>query len=388
MRILLICGSLEPHLDGVGDYTRTLGRMLANRGHKVSIVAIHDKYVSSHATIIPDANLPNLLQLRISSKCSLFRRWFSILRHLRSFRPSFVSFQYVPYAYAHNGIPLAIVPLAMLISAWGRFHVTFHELWIEAPNSISLNYFINLVIRYLQILIAKSLAILASIHNCVCFTSTSSYQSRLLRVGITSQVIPIFSSIPLYNNLVKPRKSFATQSLNIDPSPNQLVVVFFGSMRPAWSDNNLRAKLLSLLPRLGKDSVLYISIGFMSRACNERWLEFSSKPCKNLETFVSTGVLSDTDVSQYLQDADFGVAFNSFSQLCKSSSVAAMRCHGLPIIITSNLDSDPVPLSEEWWAIPLNSRFNQLILSSKKYAPIDSLQQLTSSILELAQDRF
>ena len=44
MKIVFLCGSLEPGRDGVGDYTRMLAAEIIRKGHNAAIVALADKY--------------------------------------------------------------------------------------------------------------------------------------------------------------------------------------------------------------------------------------------------------------------------------------------------------------------------------------------------------
>jgi hypothetical protein len=45
MKIIFICGSLEPGQDGVGDYVRRLAAELILKQNEVSIIALYDKNV-------------------------------------------------------------------------------------------------------------------------------------------------------------------------------------------------------------------------------------------------------------------------------------------------------------------------------------------------------
>ena len=47
MKIMFICGSLEPGKDGVGDYTRRLCAHLKKHHIEVGILAYNDKFINS-----------------------------------------------------------------------------------------------------------------------------------------------------------------------------------------------------------------------------------------------------------------------------------------------------------------------------------------------------
>ena len=45
MKIIFLCGSLEPGRDGVGDYVLLLSGELVRQGHQASIIALNDVYL-------------------------------------------------------------------------------------------------------------------------------------------------------------------------------------------------------------------------------------------------------------------------------------------------------------------------------------------------------
>ena len=46
MKLIFICGSLEPGRDGVGDYTRRLAGELIRQGHQIAIIALNYKIIA------------------------------------------------------------------------------------------------------------------------------------------------------------------------------------------------------------------------------------------------------------------------------------------------------------------------------------------------------
>jgi hypothetical protein len=56
MKIIFLCGSLEPGCDGVGDYTRRLAGELIKQGHHIAAVALNDQYLQEEFTGMQQTN--------------------------------------------------------------------------------------------------------------------------------------------------------------------------------------------------------------------------------------------------------------------------------------------------------------------------------------------
>jgi hypothetical protein len=383
MSILILCGCLEPSRDGVGDFSRKLGNALAEKGCQVLLVALQDKHLANSTFKTEQFINNNLLIFRISNKLSITKIWNHFFSILNKYKPLIVSLQYVPYSFSSTGIPLLILPLLYCTSRVTNIHIFFHELWISPSKNNIFKFIRSTLIQALQIKIIKLISSMISSASCAPFTSNHQYQKKLKHIGINTVIYPIFSNISINKLAPQPNAIMFKDDYISMPSPNVLVIVFFGGIRPGWNDNGLRQRVSSLLNFLGKNKVIYISIGNLSSEQCQRWENFVKAPIIGIEYFKRLGILDESKVSAWLYYADFGVAMNSYSLLFKSGSVAAMRAHGVPIIVTSNVYEDPVPENQNFWALALDQNFESKMLFSKKYYPIDSLNNLVLATLKM-----
>jgi hypothetical protein len=94
-------------------------------------------------------------------------------------------------------------------------------------------------------------------------------------------------------------------------------------------------------------------------------------------TFSRLGQLSAECVSEHLQQADFGIAVMPSHLVGKSSAVAAMVAHGLPVIISrlsQNCEQWHQSLKLTGHFILLESSFALALGSASKYPPANTLE--------------
>jgi hypothetical protein len=108
-------------------------------------------------------------------------------------------------------------------------------------------------------------------------------------------------------------------------------------------------------------------------------------------SFSQLGQLPAECVSEQLQHADFGIAVMPSLLVDKSSAVAAMVSHGLPVIISRlshNCDQWHQSLQRTGHFILLDSSFASALGSASKYPPVDTLDITANQFvrdLQLAQ---
>src|ERR1700682_2918463 len=130
MKIIFLCGSLEPGKDGVGDYTRRLAGDLVRHGQDVGIVALRDNYIKTEFNGFQDVEGIDLPVLRLPSDrltANAFKRageWIEI------FNPEWLSLQFVPFSFHAKGLPLRFVRLFSMLGKGRNWHVMVHELWV------------------------------------------------------------------------------------------------------------------------------------------------------------------------------------------------------------------------------------------------------------------
>ncbi|MGB5943439.1 MAG: hypothetical protein WBG71_11210 [Leeuwenhoekiella sp.] len=331
MKILFICGSLEPGKDGVGDYTIKLSEKLTHFEYECSVIALSDPYVSelNH----------DLYQLGPNKKIATLRipknQYNSVHRGelqklIDLFNPDVISLQFVPFAYNDKGIPLYLVSLLKSINTVAQWHVMFHEIWIgHASRSIfGKSYWIGSLQKRI---IYKLQAVL----NPVCHTHALYYKYLLNKEKITTYHLPLYGNIKktqrnrnLFYNIIKESPLSNWQSQNI--LQNNIAVIF-GSFPEFWDLSEILNKWSTYLTNENKTGLLFI-LGKHNYDSTNKINRLRQK--YPLITFIRLGILQEKAVSQILLHADFGINPTPLAIVEKSGAAAAMLDHGLSIITT------------------------------------------------------
>lgn len=315
-RILFVCAGAEPGQDGVGDYTRRLAGELERRGDAAAILALNDRALGV-----------GLLRGKNELRLSRVTPWSLRLREARvfleEFRPEVLSLQFVGYGFDPRGLPLGLASKLRTIAAGRPWHAMFHELWIE-PEGAWTHRMLSRLQRALLVDLCRSLA------PKVVHTSNPYYTARLQTAGIACAELPLFGNIP-----VVPHES--------PRNPDDWVVAFFGSLRRGWEPEPLLSRIESARAAAEKTSCCFVSIGRLGAHGESVWEGMETSGYKNF-VFEKRGELAPTDISRALQSADFGIAVSPWHLLGKSGAVAAMREHGLPVIVNRMVPgSAPAP---------------------------------------------
>ncbi len=321
MKILFLCPSLEPGRDGVGDYTRRLGAELQKSGHSCLCVAINDSYTKhqqeerngSFSPGIPRCDDQTIIRL---PSCQSWSKRFAALGTMaQEFDPEWISLQYVPHGFHAKGLPLVFAWGVQSLRFKGLSHVMFHEVWGGSTSRLR-----DRVVYALQ----KRL--LVHIHRQlrprVVNVTNETYRQRLESIGIASEVLPLFSNIPL-TPYEAPRNR----------AERRWVFAIFGTLRKGWEFERLLAEIERARETSGIEECRFISVGRLGDYGHSLWEGMKQSGYKRF-VFEMLGELEESDVSRVLHSADFGIAVSPLEILDKSGAVAAMREHGLPVIVT------------------------------------------------------
>ena len=353
MKILFIVGSLEPGKDGVGDYTRTLADECRRLGHETFLMSLNDSWI--------DKPLRGNRSLRLPSTMP----WASRIKTGRTFvtenHPDLVSLQYVPYSFHPAGLSFALPKIVQAIIGRAPAHLMLHELWIG--SQISAPFKVK-VFGFCQRKIIKSLV--TGMRCRIIHTSNTVYARLLARHGIHAKILPLFGSVPVMPNAVAaPRDD------------NALRLGLFGSIHPEWSPEQLFARLQVL----GKPIYVY-HIGRIGPG-EPLWNEVVQRYEAEIQ-FERFGEQSFENISQFFLSVDFGVATTPLSLIGKSSSVAAMLDHGLPVIVSRN-DIHFRGVAEENLAserlISVDESFVDRVKTVKRLNPEPSLSKIAKQFL-------
>ena len=327
MRIVFLCGSLEPGRDGVGDYTRCLAAELVRLGYSATIVSLFDKDGITTTNSIQYAGDVGVPVLRIPRSISARTRFSAAEEFIKASHPDWLSLQFVPFSFDEKGLPIGFARRLRGIDGNIPWHIMFHELWagmeVGAPKKLVL-------LGGLQRRIIRSL--LRTLNPDLVHTHAGLYIEQLRNLGFSPKGLPLFSSIPV---LSSPDKvSLAKKAKSI---------VAFGSVHPGAPIEDFMEDLCFYREAEGLNvEITFIGAGGFEV---ERWMN----ACRAWNVpAVCLGELSTDDVSKVLSKADYGLSTTPALMSEKSSAIAAMQAHGLPVIclrqlMASGFENDFVP---------------------------------------------
>lgn len=340
LRVLFVCGSLDQRTSGVADYIILLAKELVSKGVECSCISIFDTQSVGAREPVPNRSRSNGIDyIRISSTISWRDRKKFLLAEVISFRPDWISLQYVPYAYNIKGLPFGLINCVSTLKSFAYCHVMVHELWVDAKASLK-----SRILSSIQKQIA--IKIFSSLSPKIVHTSNSWYQLECAHIGVKCDILPLFSSI-----------SFSPLPFVYNPTIKQWSFVLFGSINRDWNPSVLLPQIEVARKHCSVDSCKFLAVGNIGEYGSGLWdsLQSSSFPAFEFEQL---GELTVEEVSEQFQRADFGISVAPSHLIDKSSSTAAMLSHGLPVII-SRLSPD----SSEW---------NHQLKQSGKYILLDS----------------
>jgi glycosyltransferase involved in cell wall biosynthesis len=314
MKIVFICGSLEPGCDGVGDYTRRLSSELSSKGYSVGIIAYNDHFASQYSeTVNYFEGSTQLISLRIPHAYSRILRSKKIKEFLQSFKPDWISLQFVPFSFNTKGLIFGLSKELLNLGGGWQWHIMFHELWVGMSTDSSKKHILwGLVQRHM----IKSLIKVLSPN--IIHTQIQLYKAQLSKLGFNSQILPLFSNIPLTE--IAENKTYLQHNSFIN-------LVLFGTLHP-------HAQVESFIKEVAlynKREINTLCLKVIGRSGSElnNWIKLCE--IHNIEIDV-LGPLPSDKISEVLQNSSVGITTTAFPMIFKSGSVAAMQEHSLPVI--------------------------------------------------------
>tara|TARA_B100000678_G_scaffold222385_1_gene189927 strand:- start:5536 stop:6651 length:1116 start_codon:yes stop_codon:yes gene_type:complete len=312
MKVLFVCGSLEPGKDGVGDYIRLLSFTLIKRGIAVKVIALNDKYISDCKKYIQTIEKIDIPSLRVSSKIIAKEKNAKILEFIDDFNPSIVSIQYVPYAFNSKGLPFNLTKELKHIIRDRKVHFMFHELWIGMEKGASLK---NVFVGKLQRKIVSNL--LKKLNPVLIHTHTEFYKYQLtfLTKNVSIEKLHLFGNIPV------------VEKGEHKDSSNNLNLVLFGSIHYQNSLDDFLKWILDFAYK-NDQKVFFHFIG-NNGAELEAWVQLLKK---NNVSYKVHGRKSVEYISKLFLKSQIGITTTPYFLVEKSGSVAAMLEHDLPVL--------------------------------------------------------
>jgi hypothetical protein len=331
-KFLFVCGGLEPGKDGIGDYVRRIASCLAKNGHSSLLLAFGDVYAHSDHSLsfLDDNELARVHRFRGSlSDETVFQAANNILY---DFAPTLVSIQYNPYSFNPKGLPFRfLIALKRLLKSLPA-HIVFHELWNSLYFSIPLRSKLYAPLQKQAIrLLRREFNIVSS------FTTSEIYQSMLLRLGISSDVIPVFSNIPIINHADAAGSDTAKIFENLY-SWNGPVFAIFGNQVGSLCRHTLENFLDS--NGLMCDPIMLLAIGSQSPSSRILVEKISARLPKNSGLRYS-GFLDEASISSILHNIDCALTTYPYELAGKSTAIAAIREHGKSVFFVGvNVDKN------------------------------------------------
>ena len=360
MKIVFICGCLEPGKDGVGDYTRKLAAELKRKGIKTSIAALFDKEIKNVDKNFQYDESTRIDVLRIPQIMKDSQRYKILTEYLKTSDPNWLSLQFVPYSFNVKGLPFKIGSNLKKLGNKFKWHIMFHQIWLDNPDSLKA----KLIGRTQKYLIKR---LHENLKPNFVNVSTNYVHNKLIRESIPSEVLPLFGNISFSKNEGKfkleergEKKILYFGSPPRDDFAEQIIIGF-----KKYLINHHQMINFIVISRPG-----ILKNNFLQRIKND----------DNLERLnvISFDFLPEKDISTIMQICDVGIVRSTEEFLGKSGTAISMLEHGLPIWMPK---IDTIKL------IDLNFR-NHLIYSDLNNALQDTSQNILFSRLNEISDMF
>ncbi|GHB95311.1 glycosyltransferase [Cerasicoccus arenae] len=322
----LICGSLEPNRNGVGDYSRRLAQALNTLGESTIILALADPYVETPTEELQDG----IMVLRLPEKLTKGERKAHLTSWLDTNQPRQLILQYVPFAYHYKGLPWTT--LSQLKKSIGSIplHWMCHETWCGLGRECKLKE------RLLGIAQQALLRHFIKGAKSVC-TSIPYYRTLLSKIIATPvHLLPIYSNIPLRAPISD--KTIADYRLNLasKSSAEDLFILLFGRIAADFPADEFLLTLDKMLKQAGLRAYI-LSAGQIDRG-EGAWEAFQSAPTEQIE-YLRLGELSSDNIDKLIQAVDFGLATTPLESIGKSSTSIAILERGKPVIAHGSSDT-------------------------------------------------
>jgi hypothetical protein len=322
MKIVFLCGCLEPGKDGVGDYTRLFAKELIKKGHLVSVIALNDKYIKTllkEEQCFGNVDFP---YLRLPSNLKSKKKFRYVKEWINSFDPEWLSLQFVPYAFNSKGLNYNLGTNLKNAGKLRRWHIMFHEIWQgESKVDPLKNVVLGVFQKYIILKMVKKI-------RPLCYgTSNNFYERVLAKNAISTTLLPVFNNLPIGNISGKALFNKLPQDI-LNNRGQYIIASFFGAIhfdedlldgfkKLQELVKNSQKKLV--LTHLGKSEQVAKLWSYVNLSDNDYVYEF--------------GQQSGQEIADYLCQIDVGLSTNPKILFEKSGSIAAMLNNKLPVIL-------------------------------------------------------
>lgn len=312
MKLLFLCGCIEPGRDGVGDYTRRLAVEIIRQGHQTALLSLNDHFISEVTSGSQSCENNKISIFRIPSNLKSINRFNKAKEFIDQFNPDWISLQYVPYAFHIKGLPFFLGRNLRFISSKRPFHVMFHEVWVGIRNKTDWR---RIITSALQKALIKRMFIF--ICPLVIHTHLPDYYLKLQRLGFQVNELPLFSNFAIsefIDNIVHPRifrVGFFSQV-----GVSDVIISFLIALKEQAAIKEMEMEVLFI----GGEETRSKAVGSILES-----------RCSLKDRIKYTGFLQPKEVSSALQSCSLGLTPIPRHVLGKSSSLAAFIAHGVPV---------------------------------------------------------
>lgn len=301
MKLALITDTDQPGQSGVGDYALLLAGKLESLGVTAKVFPLGGSG-SSH-------------QKELSARTS-------------AFDPDWVSFQFVPYAYAHRGlVTRRTLPWKTLRGRKGT-HFMFHEIWIGSHVGARL---CDRAVGWLQRRGLQS--VVRQVRPEVVHCSNWLYSTLLTNADIANQILPLFGNVPIVPRVVDPYHALIKTLSPESDRQDWHVAAFFGTIHSGANVVHVLRWLQKISQQLGR-RLLVASLGRCPDA-EQHFRTWSETLGETDSTrFVVKGEMPPHELSAWLGSADCGVSTTPYNIIEKSGSAVAFAEHGISVLVT------------------------------------------------------
>ena len=330
MRILFICGCLEPGRDGVGDYIYRLSLELTHKSHQVKAIALNDHYIDQELSGNQSATNNVFITVRLPSIWPATKRFDRAKDWVEIFDPEWISLQFVPFSFQRRGLTFNLASQLSLLAGERRWHIMFHELWVLTSFSESKKLWL---LGIIQKQIIKRIII--SLSPNVIHTQTRYYQEQLNRIGFKSSLLPLFSNIPI---ALDKESILDISHLNC----YDIKFVAFGSIHGDSLIKQFALECASYSESLNvKICLVFVGrSGFEQKTFANLWSSLGMQ-------VIDFGEQSTKTISAILSKSSYGISTTPYFLIEKSGSVTAMLDHKLPVLCISKPDERLTAYSRE-----------------------------------------
>jgi hypothetical protein len=365
MRIAFITGCLAPGRDGVGDFTRRVADECRRRGHVVALLAVGEP-----EPVAPEAG--NALTLRLTRSEFLTDGGERARAWLSAFGADRACLQFVPYSFDPRGLfGPAVGPLSRVLNVAATRQVFVHEIWIG--SQLGADWKSRLIGAWQRRTCARLWRALAPL---TLHTSNAYYAAALAHQGRPARILPLIGAVPRMPGAPLP------EALAELP-PEALLAVHFGTVHPGWDPDDFLAGFGRLARQLGRAPTFWFA-GAVGAGAS--WRDQIVAKWGDRIRFVADGPQPVAQLAAGFARADLGVSSVPWTILGKSSSVAALREHGLPVCFTRagaapRFATGPLPDPVDAGLHPLFRAPETLAHLPRKTAPRSSLDELVEAVL-------